>query len=224
MNKTEAFTFIELIVSVTIMAIIWTSGMFYFHEFIWKKELLTHINSFENAIWELDYQVKKQDIFDYQLELEKNTFWYTISKNNIWTDFTQEAVFDSLNNSWSINIIENSSEIWEIKIYQSWKKADQITRNWSDSISIDVQKNTEIVSSLSWSKLNTLSLNYFENNNEKTFFILDILDNNMTSYDSLTIRNINGKKTYLHESSQVNSLPIILLFEQNWIEEKLELN
>ena len=224
MNKTKAFTFIELIVSVTIMAIIWTSGMFYFHEFIWKKELLTHLNSFENVIWDLDYQVKKQNIFDYQLKLEKNTFWYTISQNNIWTDFTQEAIFDSLNNSWSINITENSNEIWELKVYQWWKKIEQLTRNWSDNISIELEENTTITSSLSWSKLNTLSFIYFTQEKDDNFVILDILDNNMTSYDSLTIRNISGKKSYLYESSQINNLPIILLFEQNWIEERLELN
>jgi prepilin-type N-terminal cleavage/methylation domain-containing protein len=224
MNKTKAFTFIELIVSVTIMAIIWTSGMFYFHEFIWKKELLTHLNSFENVIWDLDYQVKKQNIFDYQLKLEKNTIWYTISQNNIWTDFTQEAVFDSLNNSWSINIIEDSNEIWELKVYQWWKKIEQLTRNWSDNISIELEENTTITSSLSWSRLNTLSFNYFTQDEDDNFVILDILDNNMTSYDSLTIRNISGKKSYLDESSQINNLPIILLFEQNWIEERLELN
>ena len=224
MNKTKAFTFIELIVSVTIVALIWTSGMFYFYEFIWKKELLTHIKSIEKIIWNLDYKIKRQEIFDYQLDFEKNTFWYKISQNNVWTDFTQETIFDSSNASWSINIVENNNEIWELKVYQWWKKIEQLTKNWYDTISIDLEKNTTISSSLSGLKLSTISFHYFDETNKNNLILLDILDNNMTSYDSLKINNISGKKIYSHQSNQINNLPIILLFERNWVEEKLELN
>jgi hypothetical protein len=225
MKNIKGFTFIELVVSITIITLIWTSWMFYFHDFIWKQELSTHIRSFKKVISELDYKIKKQEIFDYSIQLNKSTYWYTVSQNNIGSDYIQEAIFDTLNNSWSINIIQDTSDIWEIKVYQWIKKIEQLTRNWWDTINLELNKNTFINSSLSWSKLNSLSFNYFLNNNEvKSFNILDILDSNMNSYNSLEIKNISWDKTYSHNSSQINNLPIIILFEQNWIEDRLEIN
>lgn len=225
MKNIKGFTFIELIVSITIITLIWTSGMFYFHDFIWKQELSIHIKSFKNTLSELDYKVKNQDIFDYTIDLNKNTYWYTISQNEIGSNYLQETNFDTLNNSWTVNIIQNTSDIWEIKVYQWMKKIEQITRNWSDVVSLELNKNTFIKSSLSGSKLNLISFNYFLNDSKiKTFTVLDILDSNMNSYNSLKIKNISWKKTYFHNSSQINNLPIIILFEQNWIEDRLELN
>lgn len=228
MNYLKAFTFVEIIVSITIISLISVSWIFYFNDFIGKQEIWIHIQSFKSTINNLDYKIKKQDIFDYNIFINKNSYWYTISENNIWTDYVQNIEFDTLNNSGSISINPADGEIWELKIYSNNKKSEQVTRNWTDTININIDKETRIQSSLSWSTLNTLTLKYYNEqdwNQSKELYILDILDSTWTnSYDSLHIRNINGKKSYYDNLLQINNLPIIILFEQNWIEDKLELN
>jgi hypothetical protein len=226
MLKNTAFTFVEIIVSITIISLISASWVFYFHDFIWKQEISVHINEFQNKISQLNNDVKKHNIFDYVITFDKNSHWYIISENNIWTDYLQDVQFDTINNNWNISIVPSISDIWEIKIYSWNKKIDQITRNWADIIKLDINKDTRINWVLSWSTLNTLSFNYFNNidySQTKNIYILDILDSSMVSYNSLSIENINWKIKYLNNSTELIK-PMIILFEKNWIEDRLELN
>jgi len=224
MYKKQAFTFIELVVSITIIAIISFSGVFYFNDFIWRQEISIYVNNFEQNIKELNNNVKKQEIFDYTLELHKNSAWFTISKNNIWWNHLQNYIFDTQNKTWNITIQPSTSEIWEIKIYDWIKKINQLTKNWLESLELNINNNTTILSSLSWSQLNTVIFQYLNNQNiNESVTILDILDNSMTSYDSLIIENISWKIKYIYNWSEL-STPIIILFDKNWIEDKLELN
>ncbi len=221
-----AFTLVEIIVSITIIALISASWVFYFHDFIWKQEIAIHINDFQNNISKLNNDVKNHNIFDYVINFDKNSHWYTISKNNIWSDYLQNVQFDTINNNWSVSILPSINNIWEIKIYSWNKKIDQVTRNWTDIINIDIDKDTIINWFLSWSTLNTVSFNFLNNidySKTKNIYILDILDSSMVSYNSLSIENINWKIKYLNNSTELTK-PMIILFEKNWIEDRLELN
>jgi hypothetical protein len=74
--------------------------------------------------------------------------------------------------------------------------------------------------------LNTVSFNFLNNidySKTKNIYILDILDSSMVSYNSLSIENINWKIKYLNNSTELTK-PMIILFEKNWIEDRLELN
>lgn len=226
MYKNKAFTFVEIIVSITIISLISVSWVFYFNDFIWKQDMSIHINNFENTIQELNYNIKQHKIFDYKLHFKKNTSWYTISQNNIWVDYYQEFSFDTINNNWTINIIPSTADIWEIKIYKWKKKTDEITKNWSELVNFNIDDNITIVWTLSWSTLNTLNFIYFDNMNwkiDKNLLILDILDNISISQNSLTIQNINWNKQYYNNWLLLNK-PITIIFEKNWIEDKLVLN
>jgi prepilin-type N-terminal cleavage/methylation domain-containing protein len=225
MRNIKAFTFIELIVTITIISLISFTWVFYFHDFIWKQEINIHINSFENTLKELNNDIKKHNIFDYTILLDKNSSWYIISKNEIWISNKLAASFDSINNNWNISINPASWDIWELRVYKANKKINQITKNWSDIINITLKDDTSIVSTLSWSKLNTVSFKYLNSLNiDDNIKILDILDSTgSVSYDWLTIENINWKIRYINNSNELTT-PLIILFEKNWIENKLELN
>lgn len=224
MQNIKAFTFVELIVTITIISLISFSWVFYFHDFIWKQEINIHINSLENTIKELNNNVRKHEIFDYTIVLDKNSSWYTVTKNNVWINNHLETSFDTINNNWTLLLNPPNWDIWELKIYKAHKKINQLTKNWSDTINIILEDDTTIISTLSWSKLNTVSFQYLNpldiNDN---IVILDILDSMMNSYNSLEIENKNWKIKYLDNSNEL-STPIIILFEKNWIENKLELN
>ena len=225
MIRKKAFTFIEIIVSITIISLISISGTFYFHDFIWKQELVVCIDAFNSTYKELNNDVKTQKIFDYKLDIQRNSYGYTVSKNNIWLENIQVPTFDTKNNSWSIYLNPADTNIWEIKFYKDLKKIEQITKNWSDNITFNIDDFSTIQSSLSWSPLNTLIFYYlnFLAPLEKDVYILDIIDNNGLSQDSLTIENINWKKIFYNNLIPLDS-PIYLLFEKNWIEDRLILN
>lgn len=221
----KAFTFIEIIVTITIISLISISGTFYFHDFIWKQELVIYMDKFNSTYKELNNEVKIQKIFDYTLNIQRHSYWYTVSKNNIWVQNIQVAIFDTQNNSWSISLKPVVNNIWEIKFYKGIKKIEQITKNGLDIVTFNVDDFSTIQSSLSWSTLNTLSFYYLNNLDpwEKDVYILDIIDSNNISQNSLTIENINWKKTFYNNLTPLNS-PIYILFEKNWIEDRLILN
>lgn len=225
-NRKSGFTFVEIIVVVSIIAIISVNSVFYFHDFIWKQELSYDISQLETIINNLDTDVKNQKSFDYNLNFKKNSYWYSISQNSIWNNVKQEVTFDTILWTSLINLNPSSSEIWEIKIYEWYKKIEQLTKNWSENINIQVDDTIHILWTLSWSTLNKLSLSYFDVNKEaetKSTFVLDIRDFSNISYNSLKIQNISGNKEYFFENSKLIA-PVKIYFEKNWIESILELN
>lgn len=225
-NCNSGFTFVEIIVVITIIALLSVNSVFYFNDFIWKQELSYDISQLESNIIDLDADIKNQKSFDYSLYFNKNSYWYSISQNSIWNNIKQNVIFDTITWIAKINLIPSSIEIWEIVIYKWHKKIQQLTRNWSEDLDIQIEDTIHVLWSLSGSTLNKLTLQYFDLDKEselKNTYILDIIDSNDTSYDSLKIENISGNKKYL-SGSQLMTPPIEIFFEKNWIESILELN
>lgn len=225
-KQTSGFTFIELIVVISIISLLSVNSIFYFNDFIWKQELSYDISQLESNINDLDLEIKNQKSFDYSLYFEKGSYWYTISQNNIWNDIKQEITFDTITWSGMINLSPALIDIWEIKIYKWHKKIQQFIQNWSESIDIKVDDTMEILWTFSWSTLNSLRLAFFDIDKEteiKNTFILDILDKNLVSQNSLTIENISWSKIYNWNNTTLEK-PIYIVFEKNWIESTLELN
>jgi prepilin-type N-terminal cleavage/methylation domain-containing protein len=225
-NLKSGFTFVELIVVISIISLLSVNSVFYFNDFIWKQELSYDISKLESTIKDLDADVKNQKSFDYNLNFKKNSYWYYISQNSIWNDIKQEVTFDTISWVGIINLNPSSIEIWEIKVYKWHKKIEQITKNWSENINIQINDTIHVLWTLSWSTLNKLSLSYFDVDKEsetKNTFIIDILDKNMVSQNSLTIQNISWNKVY-NWNLPILETPVYIIFEKNWIESTLELN
>ena len=220
------FTFIELIVVMSIIALLSVNSVFYFHDFIWKQELSYDISQLDSLINTLDTNIKKQKSFDYTLTFDKNSYWYSVSQNTIWNNISQNATFDTVSWTGIINLTPSSTEIWEVKVYKWLKKIEHLTKNWSSSIEVKVEDTTHILWTLSWSTLNKITLWYFDTNTNAELnhtLIVDIKDITETSYDSINIRNISGNKMYLFGTTKITP-PIFITFEKNWIESILELN
>lgn len=224
----KAFTFVEIIVCISIISLIWASWTFYFHDFIWKKELSIFIDDFNNQYNNLNQEVRTQTIFDYKLEIDKNAYWYIISKNNIWLETIQVADFDTQNNSVDISLYPQDNSDWELIIYEWWKKTQEKTSNWNISVEFNTEQDSSIRSTFSWSTLNTLDIVYLNNTEPlaQEVYLLDILDNNSYSHDSLIIKNISWKKSFYSDVNEANKIngPITLIFDKHWIEDKLIIN
>lgn len=219
------FTFIEIIVSITIISLISISSTFYYFDFIWKQELIIYMNDFNKTYKTLNNKVKKQEIFDYTLSINKNSNWYIVSENKIGLDIIQIANFDTANNSWTIQLSPPLDDIWEIKFYDWQKKIKQITQSWLNEITFQIVNNSTIISSLSWSILNNINFYYLNNtnNSDNNISILDIIDNQWESHNFLNINNLNWNIIFNNNIKTIN-WPISILFQKNGINDTLIIN
>jgi|GEM_PF-1269357 len=81
MISKRAFTFIEIIVVVSIMAVVSVSSVFYFDRFIQSQTTKSVITSFSSEIDFLDSQIQQGKIYDYEISLGVGKF-FTYSFDN----------------------------------------------------------------------------------------------------------------------------------------------
>jgi prepilin-type N-terminal cleavage/methylation domain-containing protein len=70
-EKIKAFSLIELIVVISILIIVSTSGVFYFTTFIDDLSFKKTINDVKNNFETLENKINKKEIFDYEINLSK---------------------------------------------------------------------------------------------------------------------------------------------------------
>ncbi len=141
-----AFTMIELIVVTLIMALLTSSSVFYFFDFTDNRELLIQTDILQDDISDLDKQIKRFEISDYEMYFTAWISYYTGSINNLGT---QNRVTLSLESSgtgifsipwWS------GSWVWNYSIYENDKQiSSRVT--WANQIQeyiFDLKKNYSI--------------------------------------------------------------------------------
>jgi len=80
-QKIEAFSLIELIIVISIIAIISSSGMIYFNNFTDKLKINHTLSEIKSDLDSLDNKISNREIFDYELYFEKNKLYYLNSEN-----------------------------------------------------------------------------------------------------------------------------------------------
>ena len=78
-----AFTMIELIVITLIMILLTSSSVFYFFDFTDNRELIIQTDILKDTIGDLDKQVKRFEISDYELYFTAGIPYYIGSINNL---------------------------------------------------------------------------------------------------------------------------------------------
>lgn len=220
-ESNKAFSLIELIVVISIIAIISSSGMFYYNNFVEKLKISNSVSEIKSDLDSLDNKISKREIFDYELYFEKDKPYY-LNFENVF-DLDVSLQFNSLDlNSWIwvISFSWANSWTWSIKYYENYKfkKQEEIDYNWTFTWSFLEYQNYKILWSFSGQILNNINLNYFDRNK----FIRLVNINNWTSdLNSVKIKNILWKKVFWNNES-INK--IILTFEDNiWRRENLEI-
>ena len=226
MNK-KAFTFIELLVVITIITITTISWVFYFSRQVSSMWLSSKITNVKNFIDKLDNDISNKKVFDYKIYFKKNSIWFTGSLNNLWIDYSQKLFMNFDTGTWIIY----SHTGWDLKIYSGIKYKDTIFLEDKNNYSYLFNKNIywKIESSYSWEILNTVFLQYFSEENfdknilDKLKLIWIYWNSSKTSgnYASLIIQNINWNKKIIADWVEKNK--IYLFFEQNWVEKFLEI-
>ena len=206
------FSFIELIVVISIMAIVMWAWIAYFGDFVDSMKYKNELEKLKDNIRILENQVLEKEIFDYEVIFEKDKNYYLINENKAGNDINLKLnSIDSNSWIWTFSFSWVSSGTWIIKYYKwyKFKKALSIPYNWTFTWSFLENDNYKIVASFSGVMINTIYLKDYFSNDELDWDIKYI-------WTDKTINNILWKKNY-------NDLE--LEFETDlWKKEKLIIN
>lgn len=210
----KAFTLVELLVVISIIAItsiIWISSFF---NFVWQQEINSKISTFEDDIKSLDKKVKNREIFDYKIVLEEWKKTYKIVENSF--DLEKFIAF-----SGSEIVLENAetSDNFGLKIYK-WEKLS--FSSWSlvkYNLTLDENYDYKII----WffpDEINNIKIKNFEQN-EKTMFLLKLTSSNIQR-NKVMLKNILWKK-FIVDNSWSNLDKLKIIFEKDGKEWSLEI-
>ncbi|MCP4524076.1 MAG: hypothetical protein GY828_07710 [Candidatus Gracilibacteria bacterium] len=226
MKNNIAFTFVEIVVVITIIAIISTTSSFYFFDFIRKKELGFDITNFESTLQQLDYNIKKQEIFDYEVTLSHQNY-FQISTDNIGIENRQVITFDSDTKQARLFLNPNGNLPWEIKIYKDHKKTIHTFIDGAEDYFFQIEHIYHIESIYNENNLNKITLDFFERekrNPDKLTEIIHIVDSTNTVVQNLVIQNLGGNKRYINGSNNtILTTPISIVFDKKGTEKTLHL-
>lgn len=224
----KAFTFIELLVVITIIVLISSTGVIYFFKQVSSLNVSSEIDKVIDIVDNLDSEIENKKILDYNIYIKNNDFWLTWSINNLWINNSQNLNMNF--DTWTWIITSNSwtylKIYWWIKLY----KTVQVDSSNNYSYNFWNNVDSKIESSYSWSILNEVFINYYspdniKKNNEDRLELTNIntkSDKSWTSYNSLEIKNINWKKIIIPNWwSDINK--IYLFFERWWVEKFIEI-
>lgn len=220
-NKKNWFSLIELLIVVTIIAIISISWFFYFTKFSDDFYLKNSLYSIKSDFEDFDNKVNRKEVFDYELYLNKDLNYYYIYENVFDLDWTFVFDnFDSVTWVWTFSFSWFSSWTWNISYYNHYKfqKEEIIDYNWSFTWKLDLYKTYKFNSSFLWETLNSIYFHYFDNKN----LIKLVWINDWTSeLNSIKINNVLWKKIFWDDET-INK--ITLTFENiDWNREILEI-
>ena len=213
------FTFIELMIVISILAILSVAWIMSFGDKIDNLKANSILEEFSWDIWDLDNKVANKQIFDYEIILEKWKKYYLVNENIFDTDYQIEL--SSINNNILNLKINNWLNSWtgSIKIYEWYKFQKQDTKNWDETFtgSFLENKNYKIVWTYSGSVLNNLEIKNFW----KNFKLIKIDPNIWPDLGSISIKNILWKKQFWNDE---NINKIVLTFEDElWKDYNLEI-
>lgn len=222
------FTLVELLVVITIISIITSTWVWYFGGFLDKQQLNSELLTFSDKIRELDYKVKRREIFDYKLNLSLHNSWsllYTYYENIYDTEFKQELKIDNFSWSWELTSNWWGLDIWQSNLYISDKlfREEFFTWTWKDLFMYDSYAKYYIGWYLSWEVINDITVNYFSETNldrvKEDYLILakitEYENQSGASYTWISIENINNKKYVKDHNWVIINTDIYLFFERN---------
>ncbi len=233
----KAFSLVELLVVITIIAIISASWLMYFTDFANNLKIRNAIYEIKGDLEGLDNKINNKKLFDYEIYFEINSLYYYDYKNNFDLNYRQKLVsLDSNTWIWNIKIDWASSWTWRIKYYRDYKfkKEEEISYNWTFSWNFKKYKNNLIEWYFLWEKLNSIDINYFSINNidleTQDYIVLVWIntkqDKSGASYNKIIIKNILWKKEFYDNSlNEIATEKIYLFFENNiWKVESLKIS
>jgi len=224
----KAFTLIELIIVISIIILLSWSWVFYFTNYIDQVKIDSNISMIREEFNSFDEQINDRSIYYYELNLKKDSYVYIFYKNssNTWLNLRFDNNFDYKFASWTLRLIPTIaiSYNWSLSLYSDNKYQYNKFLSWSDSVDFSFNNtymSNNIVSYLSWNKMNDVYVNYFIKprslDNSQDFIYLTSInqkqDKTWKSYDNLIIKNILWQKILSSSGDILDE--VFLFFEYN---------
>lgn len=207
MKTNNGFTFIEIVISITIFSLLSYFAVTSFQKNVVLQSSQENIASFLDIMDELDIQLW-QNVSDYTLEL---WLWkiYSYTKNTLWLSYQQSLIMNNLTGS----IIANTGSFLKIIRNNELLLFTQ-TPSLSYTYSFLEKWDYRIEGTFSGAHLNDLYINYFGfSKDNKDIELYNINDINNNSYSWIVITNqLWQTKKILTLTWQVISSPITLSF------------
>jgi len=230
----KAFTLIELLIVITIITLISSSGIFYFFRQVSSIKIASEIEKVIDIVDSLDSKVDSKKILDYKILIKKSDkYWFTYSENNLWLDYRQKInlIFETW--TWVLSTTKTSTwSNYSFKIYSwikfQWKNIIDASENYEFNFLENTEHN--ITWTLSWSILNNIYIKYYspdnliiDNENKlELIWIYQNSDKSWLGYSSVEIKNLNWKKS-IKWNWLIILEKIYLFFEREWVEKFIEI-
>ncbi len=199
------FTFIEIIVSLSILLTISVFAISSFWNNFEKQSLWEELQFFKDNLDDLESWLWFK-YTDYEVKIYLwNNYYYTTNKNYL-TNFVNISSINST--TWSIKI-----NTWSLDTYIYKDNMFLKTLTWSDSYSIDILQtwNYKIENYFKNNKINDLFINNYININKQKNIALISINNSLTW---IIIKNsLWQKRQILDNNWQIISWDITLMFE-----------
>lgn len=228
MKNNYGFTFVEIIVVLSIMLLISFASIGQFNNFLSTNYLEVNTQEISSVIQDLDTSVKNGKIYDYTMYFSSWS-WFTYSVNNYWPyiiSFIPKT--DYFWYSWTV--ISNSTNTWIIltlKTFDGEKMDKSITyvSTWVYDVWFWKTTKYSFLSDFSWVSGNSMFLKFYSVDNIASQKIIEkrlILEaintkEDMTwiSFTWIILKNVNNKKTLILSWSTEEYNEIFLLFDRN---------
>lgn len=228
----KAFTLVELIIVIAIITLISSSSVFYFLDFVKNQEINQRVQLIEDNLKKLDKDIKKYNIFDYELVFNtSNSNWaYITYINKFDNHYIQNLSLLNTNTlNWTISIWWAATSTWILKVFR-WQKLflNKIaTGSTTENFTFDSNQFYKIKATMSWKILNEIYIDYYSIDNidpkrNNLLNLVKISDTlNWTDLWTILVQNIWWKKIFKNWATEYSE--IFLHFESSWKEKFIKI-
>lgn len=233
LKEIKAFTLVEIMFVVAIIAFLSVSWVSYFNGFVDSKRIETELYLIKDKIDLLNNKVRNKEIYDYSIIFSWSKDYLIYNLNQTLKNSNTNLYIDNNTKTFSIKPIWlTGSWAWEIKIYKeikllSKKILDQweiFTWSMAEYQSYDVISTFETGEDLLW------IMYYSEDNLNSSWVTTNFLEANTKSDKSwlstknFILKDINSKKSFYSWNTLWDNNEVYIFFEKAWVEKSIKIS
>lgn len=194
------FTFIEILVVISILAIVSAFSISSFNKSFERQSLKSEINIFADTIKNLDNDIWVS-ITDYNLYILTGSYYYYYT-NNLYKNTIQDISFTSMSGSsftWMIKTNDTIKNDMNLQIYFNTKKINTTSVSSTGTFFYDISTKWkyEFKTFIGELSLNPISLEFFSKTDiKKPIDVMNIKDEFWNTYTWVIIKNNLWKKVF----------------------------
>lgn len=221
------FTFIEILVVISILAIVSAFSISSFNKGFERQSLKSEINIFADTIKNLDNEIWVS-ITDYNIYLLTGSYYYYYT-NNLYKNTIQYISFTSMSGTsftWTIQTNDTVKTDMDLQIYFNTKKinATSVSSTGAFLYNISTKWKYEFRSFIGELSLNPISLEFFSKTDiKKPIDVTSIKDDLWNTYTWVILKNNLWKKTFTTMTGMIINQKLNINFEMIGSADSLQL-